>query len=205
MEIRIYPNGPFMVNTYLIRGEGNRAIILDPGSHLEEMIIDIEEMNLEPEAVVATHAHIDHVHGVPKIKERYKIPFYLNPGEHEVLDSVPMQGRLFGVTSMDIPEPDRELPASGELELAGVTFECLFTPGHSPASVSLRTGNVLFSGDVLFNMSIGRTDLPGGSMEVLMKSIRDKFLPLPGETQVLPGHGPETTLAYEAERNPFLQ
>jgi glyoxylase-like metal-dependent hydrolase (beta-lactamase superfamily II) len=157
-----------------------------------------------PEAIVNTHGHIDHVAGVGPVKKKYGIPFYINRLDEPMLQSIPLQARMFGIPSPGIPVIDAELPLSGTIEIAGIPLVLLHTPGHSPGSLSLLAGDTLFSGDALFNFSIGRTDLPGGDYEELITSIREMLFTLPEEVRVLPGHGPETSIGREKKFNPFL-
>jgi hydroxyacylglutathione hydrolase len=203
MEIYTLPNGPFMVNSYLIVN-GKKGIILDPGSGIRPLLVKAESEKLEIEAIVATHGHIDHIDGVNKVKEKFNVPFYANSLDMELIQSAPMQARMFGVPDPGQVIPDKNLPSTGEIQIAGLTLELYHTPGHSKGSVSIRIEDVLFSGDTLFNFSIGRTDLPGGNYEELISSIRNQIFTLPDETRVLSGHGPETTVGREKKMNPFL-
>jgi glyoxylase-like metal-dependent hydrolase (beta-lactamase superfamily II) len=207
MKIVCHENGPFMVNTYLVYDEGSmRGFILDPGSDVDGLAQYCETGKIQIEAVVATHAHIDHVAGVSFFQQRYGVPFYCSSLEKEFLGTLPIQARMFGVDDPGVPVIDRELAQSGVLELSNIGITLLHTPGHSPGSVSLYIpeAGVVFCGDALFNMSIGRTDLPGGSYEDLITSIREKLLCLPGDTTACSGHGPATTIAAEKAMNPFL-
>lgn len=203
MEIYTLPNGPFMVNSYLIVN-GKKGIMLDPGSGIRPLLVKAESEKLEIEAIIATHGHIDHIDGVNKVKEKFNVPFYANSLDMELIQSVQTQARMFGVPNPGQVIPDRNLPSTGEIQIAGLTLELYHTPGHSKGSVSIRIEDVLFSGDTLFNFSIGRTDLPGGNYEELITSIRDQIFTLPEETRVLSGHGPETTIGREKKMNPFL-
>ncbi len=203
MEIYTLPNGPFMVNSYLIVN-GKKGFILDPSSGIKPLLVKAESEKLEIEAILATHGHIDHIDGVNKVKEKFNVPFYANSLDMELIQSVQMQARMFGVPDPGQVIPDRNLPSTGEIQIAGLTLELYHTPGHSKGSVSIRIEDVLFSGDTLFNFSIGRTDLPGGNYEELISSIRNQILTLPDETRVLSGHGPETTVGKEKKMNPFL-
>jgi glyoxylase-like metal-dependent hydrolase (beta-lactamase superfamily II) len=203
MEIYTLPNGPFMVNSYLIVN-GKKGFFLDPGSSIRPLIVKAESEKIEIEAIVATHGHIDHIDGVNKVKEKFNVQFYANNLDMELIQSVQMQARMFGVPDPGQVIPDRNLPLTGEIQIAGLTLELFHTPGHSQGSVSIKIDDVLFSGDTLFNFSIGRTDLPGGSYEELITSIREKIFTLPDNTRVLSGHGPETTVGKEKKMNPFL-
>lgn len=203
MEIFTLANGPFMVNTYLVVN-GSRAFIIDPGSNIKPLLVKIESEKLDLEAVIATHGHIDHIDGVNTVKKKFNVPFYVNDMDTELIQTVRMQARMFGVTDPGDISSDRNLPSSGEIEVAGLKLGLMYTPGHSKGSVSIMIEDVIFSGDTLFNFSIGRTDLPGGDYEELITSIKSKILVMPDATRVLSGHGPETTVGREKKMNPFL-
>ena len=203
MEIFTLANGPFMVNTYLVVN-GSRAFIIDPGSNIKPVLVKIESEKLELEAVIATHGHIDHIDGVNAVKKMFKVPFYVNDMDTELIQTVRMQARMFGVPDPGDISSDRNLPSSGEIEIAGLKLGLMHTPGHSKGSVSIMIEDVIFSGDTLFNFSIGRTDLPGGDYEELITSIKSKILVMHDSTRVLSGHGPETTVGREKKMNPFL-
>jgi len=203
MEIYTLPNGPFMVNSYLIIN-GKKGFFLDPGAGIKPLIVKAESEKIDIEAIIATHGHIDHIDGVNKVKEKFNVPFYANNLDMELIQSVQAQARMFGVPDPGRVVPDRNLPLSGEIQVAGLTLELYHTPGHSKGSVSIKIEDVLFSGDSLFNFSIGRTDLPGGNYEELITSIKSKIFTLPDDTRVLSGHGPETSVGREKKMNPFL-
>ncbi len=205
MKIYCYENGPFMVNTYLVVNEKEkRAFVIDPGQDISGVTRRVQESSLTVEGILATHGHIDHVSGVNRLKSLYKVPFYINRRDAELLQMIPSQARMFGVANTGVPEIDQYLAEDGEIELAGFKIKLLFTPGHSAGSISFQIGNTVFSGDTLFNYSIGRTDLPGGSYHTLIQSIKTKILTLPDETAIYPGHGPGTTIGVEKKVNPFL-
>ena len=203
MEIFTLANGPFMVNSYLVVN-GKKAFIIDPGTGIKSILAKIQSDKLELEAIIATHGHIDHIDGVNTVKKQYNVPFYVNSQDMQLVQTVQMQARMFGVPDPGKISPDMELPAAGELEVAGLRLDLFHTPGHSQGSVSILIDNILFAGDTLFNFSIGRTDLPGGNYAQLITSIKSKILVLPDETRVLSGHGPETTVGMERKMNPFL-
>jgi len=203
MEIYTLPNGPFMVNSYLVVN-GRKAFFLDPGAGIKPLIVKAVSEKLEIEAIIATHGHIDHIDGVNKVKEKFKVDFHANNLDMKLIETVQVQARMFGVPDPGRVIPDRNLPLAGEIQVAGLTLELFHTPGHSKGSVSIKIDDVLFSGDTLFNFSIGRTDLPGGNYEELIKSIQEKIFTMPDNTRVLSGHGPETTVGREKKMNPFL-
>lgn len=206
MEIMIEPNGPFMVNSYLVVNRAEKkCIIIDPGFDISGILEKIEKDGLTLEAMVATHGHIDHVEGVNTVLEKFKAPFYANEKELELIKTVPVQSRMFGVKNPGDIVIDKNLPESGELVLAGMTLKLLYTPGHSRGSVSILVEENVFTGDALFNMSIGRTDLPGGDYGMLISSIQKNLFTLPENYRIFPGHGPDSTIGHEKKMNPFFR
>lgn len=205
MKVYRFENGPFMVNTFLaLTDDEQRGFILDPGNDVQPLIDEINKRQIKIEAIVATHGHIDHIAGVNLVKKSFDVPFYINNAERELAEAVSMQAQMFGVPDPGKITVEQNLPESGHIEIAGIELELFHTPGHSPGSISLLAGDVVFSGDALFQMSIGRTDLPGGDFNTLIQSIRTHLFSLPDETKVLPGHGPETAIGMEKKVNPFL-
>lgn len=204
MNIFTFENGPFMVNTYLLVN-GKACVVIDPGSEIDPMMKKISSEELVPEAILCTHGHIDHIAGVNTVRKKYDIPFYLNEQDALHVEQVSSMARMFGVDDPGKIELDENLPLSGELVFAGLTIQLIHTPGHSKGSVSFMTDGNLISGDALFNLSIGRTDLPGGDYDELIDSIKNRIFTLPENTIVLPGHGPETTIGYEKRMNPFFK
>jgi len=159
----------------------------------------------EISAVVLTHAHLDHVLGVPSIAAETGAPVWLHPADRPLYDAVPDQAVWFGLAPPErLTAPDQDLAHGARLQVGGLSFEVRHAPGHSPGSVCLLGPGVVLSGDVLFAGSIGRTDLPGGDFETLIASIERELLPLPDDTILYSGHGPETTIGRERQTNPFL-
>ncbi len=206
MKVLVHENGMFMVNSFLIiNEENNSGFILDPGGNMDGILDHIDKEKINLEAILTTHGHIDHVEGVNKVQERFKVPFYANELDKELIESVTMQANMFGVPNPGNITIDKNLPENGSITVAGIKMDLMHTPGHSKGSVSIKIDDTVFVGDALFNMSIGRTDLPGGDYEELISSIKKELFTLPEETRVLSGHGPETTIGREKSMNPFFR
>jgi len=186
--------------------ESHESIVIDPGENPVQIIEVIESENLSVKYILNTHAHIDHVLGVNAVKEATNAPFYLNENDIPLLNALPEQAEMLGLSgNYEVPEVDGNIVEGDQFSVGSMKFGVLFTPGHSPGHVTFRTEGKIFSGDVLFAGSVGRVDLPGGSWEILRTSIKDKFFPLDRDTVVYSGHGPETTIGKEFDTNPFLQ
>jgi glyoxylase-like metal-dependent hydrolase (beta-lactamase superfamily II) len=208
-----FPAGSFAANCYLVAAEpGAECLIIDPGEDAEPGIAEIVERHrLKPVAVLLTHGHIDHVWSVAPVCGAKGIPAYIHPADRALL-SDPARGlslrpgvELFGGLTFSEPDDVRELADGTVLSLAGLEITVDHAPGHTPGSVAFRSGAaVMFSGDLLFAGSIGRTDLPGGDPAAMMGSLARVCLTLPDETTVLPGHGPQTTIGAERASNQFL-
>lgn len=209
MSVRVFTGGPFQENGYLVRcPETNRAIAVDPGGGTPALLDALREEGATLDAIVLTHAHLDHVDGIPFVREAWpEVPIRLHPKDLELYRAAPRQAELFGLTAPTLPEPDEELREGEVVEVGdSIRLEILFTPGHAPGHVTLveREAGWALVGDVIFLGSIGRTDLPGGNFRTLMASIREEILTLPDGMRLLPGHGPETTVEHERRGNPFL-
>jgi glyoxylase-like metal-dependent hydrolase (beta-lactamase superfamily II) len=207
MLLEILPTGPLQCNCSIFGDEDTgRALVIDPGDDIPEIQSILERHGLTVEKIVFTHAHIDHIGAGAEFKRLTRAPTYLHRTELPVLASLPQQAQWLGVPPPEQVEIDHFLEEGDAVELAGRKFEVLFTPGHSPGSISLYSpqDKLIVSGDVLFRDSIGRTDLPGGDFQTLMASIRDKLYGLPDDVAVIPGHGPATTIGRERRHNPFL-
>lgn len=212
-----FPAGSFAANCYLLAtGPGAECIIVDPGQDAEAGIEEtVERYRLRPVAVLATHGHLDHIWSVAPVCGARGIPAYIHPADRALLAD-PARGlglgpaqQLFGGLTLTEPDDVRELADGMTLELAGLGLIVDHAPGHTPGSVTFRLQeaaepDTLFTGDLLFAGSIGRTDLPGGDYQEILASLTRVCLPLPDETVVLPGHGPDTTIGAERAANPFL-
>lgn len=207
MKIRKFVLGVYEENTYLISDdESNESVVIDPGENPTPILDLIESENLSVKYILNTHAHIDHVLGVNAVKEATNAPFYLNENDIPLLNALPKQAEMLGLSGKyEVPEVDGNIVEGDQFSVGSMKLGVLFTPGHSPGHVTFRTEGKIFSGDVLFAGSVGRVDLPGGSWEILRTSIKDKFFPLDRDTVVYSGHGPETTIGKEIDTNPFLQ
>ncbi|HPR01105.1 MAG TPA: MBL fold metallo-hydrolase [Saprospiraceae bacterium] len=210
MRLHYFTFNPFQENTYILSAEDGSAIVIDPGCYTEEeeqeLITYLEKEHLKPVRLLNTHCHLDHVFGNAFVAKFYGLEVEIHPGEQIVLDQALSMSHLYGIPMTPSPVPKHSLLPGISIPLGDDQLEILFTPGHSPASISLYCKNqgFLIAGDVLFQESIGRTDLPGGNMATLLKSIREAFFVLPDDTLVYPGHGPHTTIGHERRHNPFL-
>ena len=201
-----YNLGPMDNNTYLIVSEATKeAALVDPSFDSEGLWPEIEAKGLALRYILNTHAHFDHIIGNAFYATRTNAPIALHRADLPLLRNLPEQGRLFGFDLDSSPEPTILLEDDQTLTLGDLTIRVLTTPGHAPGHVAFLVEDAVLSGDCLFVGSIGRTDLPGGSYQLLMESIRTRLLTLPDETRVLPGHGPPTTIGAERRENPYLQ
>lgn len=202
-----YVVGPLQCNCYIVGDdETNEAIVIDPGDDAEELAEQLSTQGVRVTAIIATHAHFDHVVGAGRLRELTGAPFYLHDADKPLLGWMQESGRLFLGIELPPPPAVDTAAAEGDRLIAGaVELEVLHTPGHSPGSISLASKDALFSGDTLFAGSIGRTDLPGGDTQALLDAVRHKLFPLADDLPVYPGHGPASTIGQEQAFNPFLQ
>ncbi len=200
--------GPLQVNCFVLAcEETQKAVVIDPGGNPQDIRRVLQEKGWSLEAVVATHAHFDHVLGVDALREEHHVPFFLHPADEPVLKQQrEVVQRWLGFDPGPMPQVDAPLLPGTPFRFGQVGLEVLHTPGHSPGSVTLvdREGRRAFVGDLIFANAVGRTDIPGGDFEMLMASIRQAILTLPDDYQLLPGHGPFTTVAAERVYNPYL-
>lgn len=206
LEIVALPNGNFAENCYLVADtEARAAAVVDPGEEADLFLATLDERGWTAEAIWLTHAHIDHVAGVRRVKQQTGAPVWLHPGDRPLYDHATEQGLMFGLRIDQPPPPDHAIAEGGRLRIGAYGFDVLHTPGHSPGSVTFAGHGVLLVGDVLFAGSVGRTDLPGGDTDTLLRSIREKLYRFDAGTRVLSGHGPETTIGAEKRSNPFAK
>lgn len=208
MEVRSFTVGPVAENSYVVWADGSdRCVIIDPGDEADRIMAPVHEHDLTVEAVLLTHTHFDHVGAVKPIATETGAPVYCPEIERDYLvnleDLAQMMGWNFGYENY---EPEELISGGETLSLAGLEFEVILTPGHSPGHVtfSVATEQAIFSGDVIFQGSIGRTDLPGGDTATLMATLRDLVERFDDETTIYPGHMGVTTIGAERATNPFI-
>ena len=208
IEVLQLPLGPLQTNCYiLVCEETMETAVIDPSWNGRGIAATLDERGYNLTHILLTHTHFDHVAGLAELKAEKPAPIYVHPEALDMLREATMRGALWNIRFPSPPPPDEMLAEGQVLQVGRLTVRVLFTPGHAPGHVSfyLPEHGLVFDGDVLFQQSIGRTDLPGGDMELLLRSIREQLLTLPDETHVLPGHGPATTIGAERQTNPFLQ
>lgn len=208
-QIHTFSGGGFGENGYLVElGAGEAAVAIDPGAGAPSMARHLQEGGLSLDAILLTHAHLDHVEGLPHLRERFpEAPIYLHPDDDRLYHGVDAQARAFDLPLVGpLPPTDRSLAHGEVLTFHGVAFEVRHAPGHAPGHVIfiLENQELAFVGDVVFRGAIGRADLVGGDLYQLMDSIREQVLTLPDHFTLLSGHGPETTVGWERKTNPFL-
>ncbi len=204
----ILPVGPLQCNCSIIGDETTRdAMVIDPGDDISDVLGIIQKHSLKVSQIVITHAHIDHVGGAMKLRQATDAPILLNQNDYALLKMLDVQAAWLGMRSPGEVEIDCSLGDADKVEAGPLVAQVIHTPGHTEGSICLYfvAEQKLIAGDTLFAGSIGRTDLPGGSFDKIMRSLREKVLALPDETVVVPGHGPLTTIGDERESNPFLK
>ena len=196
--------GRLQTNCYILQSDST-ALVIDPGDESERIIRFLKDIAVKPTHVVATHTHFDHVLGVDTIRAKLKIPFLIHRDDLSMLES--MQSRVRQIMGFSVPPPpkvDQFLEDGQSIEFGQDKVKVIHTPGHSPGSISLAGQDFVMTGDALFNQSIGRTDLPGGDLDTLIRSITQCLFILDDDTIVYPGHGPETSIGDEKFANPFV-
>lgn len=210
LNVKALSLGPVQTNCYIVWNKNKDCIIFDPGEEENKIIKEIERHQLQPKAIFLTHAHFDHIGAVDSIRDKYQVPLYIHEKEVDWLSDPMKNGSghypILPNYTAKPPQEEHIIRKEQTFEIADMKFEAIFTPGHSPGSISyiFHDDHFAIVGDTLFHQSIGRTDLIGGSLEVLLKSIHEKLLVLPEEMIIYPGHGQKTTPQEEMETNPFL-
>ena len=206
MKYEMIVVGALETNCYLVYCEETLACaVVDPGADPEKIIRKISEMDLKPSILINTHGHVDHVGANKDIKEKYNIPLCIHSADSKMLANILASAMGLFLGAKKSPKPDKFLEDGETIPLGRSHLEVLHTPGHSPGSISLSGDGFILSGDLLFCGGVGRTDLPGGSWDVLEDSIRHRIFQFPDDTIVLPGHGPSTTVGQEKIANPFIR
>jgi hydroxyacylglutathione hydrolase len=209
LSVKFFEFNPFQENTYVLYDETGEAVIIDPGCYEAHERIELDEFiqenNLKVIYLLNTHCHIDHVLGNDYVKSKYKVPFLIYPAELPVLKAVKSYASNYGFPQYHEVLPDSFLSEEEKVKFGNTTLSVLFLPGHAPGHVGFYHSEqgILIGGDVLFQNSIGRTDLPGGNFETLIESIHKKLFTLPDDVVVYPGHGDPTTIEDEKTSNPF--
>ncbi len=199
MIVKTYPLGSLQTNCYIaIDEETNKAAIIDPGANANYLIKEIDALGIDIDVILLTHCHFDHNGAVAELKDKYKVDVYLNEAEEEYMD-IDTTG-IFG----KLPKFYKYFKEGQEIKVGNLTFKTIFTPGHTKGGTCFLVENNLFTGDTLFNTSIGRTDFLGGSYNELINSIETKLMVLDDNVNVYPGHGPKSTIMHERMKNPFL-
>lgn len=208
--VKAFQNNPFQENTYIVYDETGACVIIDPGmetaTEQNTVVNFIKNNNLKPVLLLNTHCHIDHILGNKFVFDMYGLKPQFHKGELPLLEAGIAYAPQFGMRYDPSPVPDVFLEESGSISFGNTTLTFIFAPGHSPAHLCFydEAANFVIAGDVLFRGSIGRTDLPGGDFKTLIGNIEQKFLVLPDDCTIYPGHGPETTIGFEKQHNPFL-
>ncbi len=210
LKVKKFVVNPLQENSFVISDETGQCIFIDPGFYFGEEYDEVDEYlnehELSPVFIANTHCHFDHIMGVEYIRNKYKVPFKAHPHDEFWLENAVKQGQSFGFDLDEVNPPDAFFHENEELKFGNTSFKIIHVPGHSPGHVVFysEAAKTLIAGDVLFQGSIGRSDLPGGNHEQLVSNIKNKLFPLSDDTKVYCGHGPETSLGFEKKSNPFL-
>jgi len=210
IQIQSFTFGPFQENTYLLFDESKECVIIDPGCYdnreRNELASFIEQNKLIPVKLLNTHCHLDHIFGNGFVADKYKIGLEFNEHDQRIFDAYLATADLYNLNAEPSPQATKYIGEKDTIQFGNSTLEILFTPGHSPGSITFynKEQKFMIAGDVLFYGSIGRTDLPGGNFDTLIHSIKSKLFPLGDDYKVFSGHGPETNIGFERLNNPFL-
>jgi len=197
--------GPLQVNCFILADENTKdAVVIDPGDDAQEILKIIRDKELNVKYIVNTHGHFDHVGGNKALKEATGAELLIHEGDSSLMTSASMHSRAFGLNSVSSPPADRYVKHGDVINAGEISLKVLHTPGHSLGGISLLEQGMVFTGDALFAGSIGRTDLPGGDLMTLLRSIKTNLMTLPDDTKVFCGHGPASTIGEERRENPFL-
>ena len=204
LNVKRIITGPFQENSFIAWQKGLVAcLVIDPGDEPGLIQNAIEEEDLEPVAIINTHAHLDHIGAVTELKNEFGISFYLHKNEKPVLNNFERDRAFFGMVPQGVPKVDQWY-GSDELNIGSYTIRIIATPGHTPGGTCLVISDHIFTGDTLFAGSVGRTDLPGGNWDTLCSSLVKLMKEIPADYILHPGHGPDTTMKTEMSQNPFL-
>jgi hydroxyacylglutathione hydrolase len=197
--------GPLQVNCFILADEKTReAVVIDPGDDAQEILRIIKDKDFKVRYLVVTHGHFDHVGANKALKDATGAELLIHEGDAPVMASASQHSQAFGMNTASSPRADRYVKHGDIITAGEISLKVLHTPGHSPGGISLLEQGMVFTGDALFAGSIGRTDLPGGDLMTLIRSIRENLMVLPDDTKVFCGHGPATTIGEERRENPFL-
>ncbi len=199
---------PFAENTWVVWDDTGECVIVDAGNYSaadDRALADfVRSKCLKPVLAINTHGHVDHLLGVPFVQREWGVPWLLGEGDRFLVESAANQAAIYGFEMREAPAISRELKDGDEVRFGDSILKVIATPGHTPGHIALIGDGILLTGDTLFRESIGRTDLPGGDYSWIMKSILERLMPLGAEIEILPGHGPKSTLGHEALYNPFI-
>lgn len=203
MILKRLPTGMFSSNCYIV-GDKGEGIVIDPGVCSSELFEAVDKVSLKIKYILITHAHIDHICSVDEIRKAMGATVAIHEADASLMGNSILNGSKMFTTAATFKDADLKLKDGDILEAGGLKFEIIHTPGHSPGGICIKVGNNIFTGDTLFKMSVGRTDLGNGEHGTLINSIKEKLMTLDDETVVYPGHGTSSTIGYERRNNPFL-